>query len=65
MIFRTVVQQLTRFQLTKASRGPSAIAELLVCSSDRNAIFVDVKDSFTALTLREMVHGFVDKSDQS
>ena len=30
MIFRTVVQRLTRFQRLKASRGPSAIAELLV-----------------------------------
>ena len=29
MIFRTDVQQLTRFQI-KASHGPSAIAELLV-----------------------------------
>jgi len=29
-IFNTVVQQLTRFQLT-ASLGPSAIAELLIC----------------------------------
>jgi len=29
-IFRTVVQQLTRFQLHSASRGPSAIVELLV-----------------------------------
>ena len=30
VIFRTTVQQLTRYQLDSASRGPCAIAEVLV-----------------------------------